>query len=85
MNVCIQTVWLQGILSEFDIGSTLSIVLFFDSQSDIKISTDTVTKQRTKHVEIHMHYIRELVHDKTIILQYYPTDEKIADIFTKIF
>ena len=32
-----------------------------------------------------MHYIRELVHDKTIILQYCPTDEQIANIFTKRF
>ena len=46
---------------EFDLGSTLSTVLFCDNQSAIKISTDLVTKQRTKHVEIHMHYIRELV------------------------
>ena len=46
---------------------------------------DLVTRQRTKHVEIHMHYIKELVHDRTIILQYCPTDEQIADIFTKIF
>ena len=35
--------------------------------------------------QIHMHYIRELVHDRTIILQYCPTDEQIADIFTKSF
>ena len=75
MNACIQAVSLQGILSEFDFGSTLSTILFCDNQSAIKISTDPITKQRTKHVEIHMHYIRELVHDKTIILQYYPTDE----------
>ena len=46
---------------------------------------DPFTMQRTKHVEIHMHYIRELVHDRTIILQYYLTDEQIADIFTKSF
>ena len=32
-----------------------------------------------------MHYITELVHDRTIILQYFPTDEKIEDIFTEIF
>ena len=32
-----------------------------------------------------MHYIKELVHDRTIILQYCPTDEQIADIFTKRF
>ena len=70
VNACIQAFWLQGILSEFDLGSTLSSVLFCDNQSDIKISMDAITRQRNKHVEIHMHYIRELVHDMTIILQY---------------
>ena len=85
MNSCIQVVWLQGILSKFEIGSTFSIVIFCDNKSAIKISIDPVTKKRTKHVEIHMHYIRELVHDKTIVLQYCPTDEQIVDIFTKRF
>ena len=85
MNACIQVVCLQGILSEFDLGSTLSTVLFCDNQSAIKISIDPVTSQRTKHLEIHMHYIRELVHDRTVILQYCLTDEQIADIFTKKF
>ena len=75
VNACIQAVWLQGIISEFDFSSTLSIFLFRDNQSAINISTYLVTRQITKHVEIHMHYIRELVHDRTIILQYYPTDE----------
>ena len=55
VNDCIQAVWLQGILSEVNIGSTLSTVLFYENQSAIKISTDPVTRQRTKHVEIHMH------------------------------
>ena len=75
VNACIQAVWLQGILLEFDLGSTLSTILFCDNQSAIKISIDLVTRKRTKHVDIHMHYIRELVHDMTIILQYCPTDE----------
>ena len=76
---------LEGILSKFDLGSTLSTILFCDNQSAIHISMDPITRHRTKHVEIHMHYIRELVHDTAIILQYYPTDEQIADIFTKRF
>ena len=33
MNACIQAVWLQGILSEFDLGSNLSTILFCDNQS----------------------------------------------------
>ena len=85
VNACIQVVWLQGILSEFEICITLSIVIFFDNQSTINISIYPDTRKRTKHIEIHMHYIRELVHDRTIVLKYYPTDEQIVDIFTKRF
>ena len=63
----------------------MSTVIFCDNKSDINISLDPFTRKMTKHVEIHMHYIRELVHDRTIVLQYCPIDEQIADIFTKIF
>ena len=41
--------------------------------------------QRTKHIEIHMHYIRELVHDGTIALLYSASSKQVADIFTKVF
>ena len=75
VNACIQGVLLQGILSEIDLVITLSTIFFCDNQSDINISRDPVTRKRTNHVEIHMHYIRELVHDRTIILQYCSTDE----------
>ena len=40
VSACIQAVWLQGILSEFDLGSSLYTVLFCDNQSDINISTN---------------------------------------------
>ena len=85
VNACIQEVWLQGILSKFEIGSALSTVIFCDNQSAIKISMDPFQRQRTKNVEIHMHYIRELVHDMTIVLQYFPANKQIIDIFTKKF
>ena len=44
VNACIQAVWLQGILSESDLGSNLSTVLFCDNKSDINISTNLVTR-----------------------------------------
>ena len=69
VNACIQVVWLQGILSKLGIGSTLSTVIFYDNQSTIKSSTNPINRKRTKQIEIHMHYIRELVHDRTIVLQ----------------
>ena len=85
MNATIQVVWLHGILTEFGIQTSPTVDLYCDNQNTIKIYSDTVQKQRTKHIEVHMHYIQELVHDRTITLHYYPTEDQIADIFTKFF
>jgi hypothetical protein len=38
-----------------------------------------------KHIEIHMHYIWDLVHEGIIDLQFFPSTEHTADIFTKTF
>ena len=42
VNACIQEVWLQGILVEFDIGSTTYTIIFCKNKISIKISTDPV-------------------------------------------
>ena len=64
--------------------SEFSIVIYYDNQRTIRISTDPVQRQRNKHIDIHIHYIRELVHDGTIALLYYAYSEQVADIFTKV-
>ena len=38
---------------------------------------------RTKHIEVHYHFIKERVLDGDIDLTYVRTDEQVADIFTK--
>ena len=38
---------------------------------------------RSKHIEIKYHFIRDKVQKGAIQLQYIPTDEQLADIFTK--
>ena len=38
---------------------------------------------KTKHFAIKYHYLRELVQDKEVKMEYVNTKEKIADIFTK--
>ena len=37
----------------------------------------------SKHIEIHMHFIRNLVHDHVLEMLYCPTDDQVVDIFTK--
>jgi hypothetical protein len=38
---------------------------------------------KTKHIPIKYHFLREQVNDKIVKLEYVPTKEQIADIFTK--
>eukprot|EP00253_Pinus_taeda_P008471 PITA_08471 len=85
VNITIQALWLQHFLTELGVQFRQPIVIWCDNQSTLKFSRDLVQRQRTKHIEIHMHYIRDLVHDRVIDLQFCPSAEHTADIFTKTF
>ena len=75
VNATTEAIWLQNILTEFGISFRKPTVIFCDNQSAIQISKNPVHHQRTKHIEIHMHYIRELIHANIIDLKYIPTSE----------
>ena len=59
------------------------VVMFCDNTSAINISKNPVMHSKTKHIAIKYHFVRELVQDKEIRLEYVHTKEKIANIFTK--
>ena len=54
-----------------------------DNQGAICIAKNPVSHARTKHIDVHYHYVKEAVNDGVINLQYCPTHEMIADILTK--
>ena len=51
--------------------------------SAINISKNPIQHSRTKHTDIHNHFIRELVEDKVENLECVATEEQLADIFIK--
>jgi hypothetical protein len=75
VNITIQAMWLQHFLTELGIQFHRSIVIWCDNQSTLKFCRDPVQRQRTKHIEIHMHYIWDLVHEGIINLQFCPSIE----------
>eukprot|EP00253_Pinus_taeda_P026804 PITA_26804 len=85
VNITIQALWLQHFLTELGIQFHQPIVIWCDNQSTIKFCRDPVQWHRMKHIEIHMHYIRDLVHDRVIDLQLCPSTEQTANILTKTF
>eukprot|EP00253_Pinus_taeda_P014642 PITA_14642 len=71
------------ILSEFGFQQQHPTTLWCDNQSAIQLGKDPVQHQRSKHIELHMHFIRKLIHDHVLEVQYCSTDDQVADIFTK--
>ena len=59
------------------------VAMFYDNTSVINISKNPMMHSKTKHISIKYHFVRELVQDKEIRLEYVHSKEKIADIFTK--
>jgi hypothetical protein len=58
-------------------------ILMEDNQGTIAMVKNVVSGSNTRHIKIQHHYIRELVKNGEIELQYCPTNEMLADILTK--
>ena len=60
-----------------------TLIEYFDNTSAINISKNPVQHSRTKHIDICHHFIRELVENKTVVIEHVATENQLADIFTK--
>lgn len=81
-GIC-EGIWLKRVLHEIGILNSDPIKVLCDNQSAISIAKNPVHHDRTKHVEIDRHFIKENIENGTISLQYTPTSQQTADILTK--
>jgi hypothetical protein len=59
------------------------VPLLCDNESAIKIANNLVQHSRTKHIDIHHHFLRDLVAKNDISLEGVRSEDQLADIFTK--
>lgn len=82
-RVCAELSWLTRLLSELTVFSLDPIPLKCDSQAAIHIAKNPVFHERTKHIELDCHYVREQLQAGLISLHYVPSQSQLADLFTK--
>ena len=56
--------------------------IFYDNQNCVKLSENPVFHDKSKHIEIKFHYIRDMV-QRGVKLQYVAPDEQIVNVLTK--
>jgi len=78
-----EAVWLRQLLFELGLNTSSPTVLHVDNQSAIAIAKNPEFHDRTKHINVCYHFLRQVVEDRTVELQYTPTRDQVADALTK--
>ena len=76
-----EAMFLFSLLKEF-IRQT-SIVIQIDNQGAMALSKNPIVQNRSKHIDIRYHFIREKVQNGFISLKYVPSECNVADLMTK--
>ena len=76
-----EAIWLKGLTNE--IGFCKNVIVFADSQPAIDLASNPVHHDRTKHIEIRYHFIRDILERNVLKLEKIPSEFNPADMGTK--
>jgi hypothetical protein len=82
-NGVAEATWLRQLLLELQAPLSRCTLVYCDNISAVYLSNNPVQHQRTKHVEIDLHFVREKVAIGQVRVLHVPTTSQFADVFTK--
>ena len=81
-EVCKEALWLKGLSGE--LSDQLQInTLFCNSQSAIFLTKYQMFHERTKHIDVRYHFVREIIARGDIVVSKVGTQDNLANIMTK--
>ncbi|KAG5009726.1 hypothetical protein JHK87_018241 [Glycine soja] len=82
MATC-ELMWIKQLLQELRFCEVGQMKLYCDNQAALHIASNPVFHERTKHIEIDCHFIREKLLSKEIITEFISSNDQPVDILTK--
>ena len=78
-----EAVWMRLLIAELCDNPVRAVTILEDNQAAIQMTRNPQFHGRTKHIGIKFHFIRDLISDGTVNVEYCPTQQMIADMLTK--
>ena len=80
-----ELVWLKQLLNDMKISCEEPMQMHCDNQTARHIASNPVFHERTKHIEVDCHFVREKVQAREIETPFVRSEDQLADVFTKGF
>ncbi|KAE9588657.1 putative RNA-directed DNA polymerase [Lupinus albus] len=82
-NTTAELTWLTFILNDIRVPLFSPPILYCDNISALRMTINPVFHARSKHIELDYHFVRERVSLGLLVTHYVPTNDQVADLFTK--
>ena len=82
LGVC-ELLWLRNILRDLGIKPQETMKLYCDNTSAIAIAHNPIQHDRTKHVEVDRHFIKEKLDAGIITFPFVKSEDQLANVLTK--
>jgi hypothetical protein len=83
-RACCELTWLRHLLRDLGISHQESALLYCDNKVALHIAANPFFHERTRHIEVDCHFIRDKIQDGSITTRHVDSAHQLANILTKL-
>ena len=83
IGACCELTWLRYLLRDLGVLLREPALLYCDNKAALHIAANPVFHERTRHIEMDCHYIRDKIQDGSVVTRFVGSAHQLAYVLTK--